>query len=107
MSSNKLEQVGLTKRSELLGNNIYNGFDQNNSYSVNHTRALSDEETPDKGRGTGVFLDTQNGGNRIDREGSQTYIGSGRIQNIAQNQYNSENGYQTPDTSGNIGMVNF
>lgn len=107
MASNKLEEVGLNKRNELLGSNIYNNSDYSNNYNANHTRALSDNETPNRGRGTGVFLDTYNGGNRIDREGSNEYIGSGRIQNLAQNEYNNENGYQTPDTSGNIGMVNF
>jgi hypothetical protein len=48
-------------------------------YSVTNTRALSDSTTPVYGKGTGLFLDTDNGGGEYDINGNQTnFPGSGR-----------------------------
>lgn len=105
MPSNKLELVGLSRRAEIIPFNTYNNTDESKKYGVTHTRAKSDTETPDYGRGTGLFLDTYNGGNNIDINGNPSLIGSGRKQNLALNLYNQDNGYKTPDTSANIGMV--
>ena len=49
-------------------------------YSVTNTRALSDSITPVYGKGTGIFLDTANGGGSYDINGNQTnFPGSGRV----------------------------
>lgn len=107
MPSNQLEQAAIAARNTLLPINTYNNSDDSNSYSSTHTRALSDEETPVAGKGTGVFLDTYNGGGSLDINGNPAAAGSGRLQNIAVNQYNGGATYQQPDTSGNQGQVTF
>jgi hypothetical protein len=107
MASNKLEQVALSERDALVTKNTYKGDDDSNNYSATHTRALSDQQTPVAGKGTGVFLDTYNGGGSLDINGSPDAAGSGRIQNKAFNQYNENNEYTKPDTSGNAGQVQF
>ena len=49
-------------------------------YDVKNTRALSDIATPVYGKGTGIFLDTSNGGGSYDINGNQTkFPGSGRV----------------------------
>jgi hypothetical protein len=107
MSSNKLEQAAIAARNTLLPTNTYNNADGSNNYTATHTRALSDSETPVAGKGTGVFLDTYNGGGSLDINGNPAAAGSGRIQNVAVNQYNGGNTYQHPDTSGNVGQFSF
>jgi len=107
MSSNKLEQAAIAARNTLIPINTYNSADDSNNYSSTHTRALSDSQTPVAGKGTGVFLDTYNGGGSLDINGSPQAAGSGRLQNVAVNQYNGINTYQHPDTSGNQGQVTF
>lgn len=105
-NQSQLEIVAIQQRATLLPNNYYNSETSNN-YSVTHTRAKSDNLTPIQGKGTGIYMDTYNGGGSIDVYGSSTLIGSGRIGNITFNQYNSNSGYQTPNTSGNIGQISF
>lgn len=100
----KLERIGIEQRENLVARSIYNTSD---SYSVTHTRAISDDETPIPGKGTGLFLDTENGGGSYDINGVPGSIMSGRTSNLSQNIYNKESGYQTPDTSGNIGQITF
>lgn len=107
MASNKLEQAAIAARDALIPINTYKGDDDSNKYSSTHTRAVSDQETPVYGKGTGVFLDTYNGGGSMDINGSPSAAGSGRIQNIATNEYNQNNQYQHPDTSGNEGQFTF
>lgn len=107
MSSNKLEQAAIAARGALLPTNTYNNAADSNNYSATHTRALSDSETPVAGKGTGVFLDTYNGGGSLDINGNPAAAGSGRIKNVAVNQYNGNNTYQHPDTSGNVGQFSF
>lgn len=102
----KLELVAIQQRATLLPSNVYNSESSNN-YGVNHTRAKSDSLTPVQGKGTGVYMDTYNGGGSIDVYGSSLYIGSGRIGNITFNQYNTNAGYTTPDTSANVGQITF
>jgi hypothetical protein len=105
--SNKLEQAAIAARNATLPINTYNDDSAGNEYSATHTRALSDENTPVAGKGTGVFLDTYNGGGSLDVNGSPQAAGSGRIQNVATNQFNNLNTYQKPDTTGNQGQVVF
>jgi hypothetical protein len=101
----KLEQIAIQKRKELLSKNVFNNEDDSNNYTAKHTRALSDQETPTHGKGTGVFLDTYNGGSDVDINGTPSIPGSGRVSNLAKNKFNSENEYKTPDTSKNDGQV--
>jgi hypothetical protein len=105
MPSNQLEQAAIAARNALLPTNTYNNDSQANEYSSTHTRALSDQQTPVAGKGTGVFLDTYNGGGSLDVNGNPNAAGSGRIQNVGFNQYNQINEYEHPNTSGNIGQV--
>lgn len=107
MPSNKLEQAAIAARDNNLGFNTYKGDTDSNNYSATHTRALSDQQTPVAGKGTGVFLDTYNGGGSLDINGSPDAAGSGRIQNKAFNQYNENQQYEHPDTSGNVGQFSF
>ena len=103
--SNELEKIALSQRASLIPLNTYNSSDDSQEYGATHTRALSDTVTPVAGKGTGVFLDTYNGGGDYDINGNPAIVGSGRIQNIVLNQYDALNGYKTPDMSGNIGQV--
>ena len=105
MASNKLEEAAIAARQQLLTNNEFNNFDINNNYSSMHTRAKSDDITPVQGKGTGVPFDSANGGGYYDIYGHPNAAGSGRIGNTIINQFNGENGYKTPDTSGNVGQV--
>ena len=93
----KLEEAAILVRKQLIAKNEYNGADNSNGYSANHPNAKSDGD--DKGRGTGVYLDTYNGGTETDIN-ERTTLG-------ARNQYNKDKGYETPDTNSNSGQVTF
>jgi hypothetical protein len=109
MSSNKLEQAAIAARTTLIAINNYDNVADANNYTATHTKALSDTQTPVKGKGTGVYLDTYNGGGSIDVYGNPTYGGSGRLAAYANNTstwgYGPTSYYTTPDTSGNVGQV--
>lgn len=109
--SNRLEQAAIAARNSLITFNNYNSADDANKYSATHTRAISDETTPIQGKGTGVFLDTYNGGGSFDIFGVPSQGGSGRLAAIANNGatwgYTPNSYYTTPDTSGNVGQVTF
>jgi hypothetical protein len=109
--SNKLEEAAVNTRSTLIAINNYNSADDANNYGATHTRALSDETTPIYGKGTGVFLDTYNGGGSLDVYGVPSQGGSGRLAAIANNGstwgYTPDSYYTIPDTSGNVGQVTF
>ena len=105
MASNKLEEAAIAARNATLPINTYNDDSTGNEYSSTHTRALSDENTPVAGKGTGVFLDTNNGGGSMDVNGNPAAAGSGRLQNVATNEFNAIDTYQHPDTSGNGGQI--
>lgn len=103
--SNKLEEAAIAARAALIPINIYNDADASNNYTATHTRAKSDDLTPVHGKGTGVNFDSYNGGGYNDIYGTPNVAGSGRIANVAVNEYNDNNRYTTPDTSGNVGQV--
>tara|TARA_R110000772_G_scaffold267377_2_gene391239 strand:+ start:193 stop:525 length:333 start_codon:yes stop_codon:yes gene_type:complete len=109
--SNKLETAATAARNGLIAINNYNGADDANNYTATHTRALSDQLTPINGKGTGIFLDTYNGGSDLDINGNPTYAGSGRLSAIAYNAskwgYSPDSYYSHPDTSANTGQVAF
>ena len=104
MAQSKLEEIAIEIRDRLKARNIYNDIDANN-YSATHTRALSDSKTPVTGKGTGVFLDTFNGGGDLDINGAPNSAGSGRKQNLLKNEFNPQRPYDHPDTNGNVGQV--
>jgi hypothetical protein len=102
-----LEKIAIQVRDGLVVRNTYNSVDDSNNYGETHTRALSDQQTPVAGKGTGVFLDTYNGGGDYDINGHPNKPGSGRIKNKAFNEYNEDKVYEHPDTTLNQGQVNF
>ena len=104
MPQSKLELIAIAQRNTLIPMNTYN-VDSTQNYKATHTRALSDDLTPENGKGTGQLLDTANGGSSTDIYGAAGISGSGRLASIATNQYNANNGYTAPDTSGNVGQV--
>lgn len=103
MASNKLEEAALQQRASLIPLNTYNDSDASQKYNVGHSNAMSDGDL--KGKGTGIHLDTYNGGGDFDINGNPNIVGSGRLQNLVINEYNAANGYDHPDTSGNVGQV--
>lgn len=109
--SNRLEQAAIAARNTLIAINGYDNVADANNYTATHTRALSDQQTPVYGKGTGVFLDTYNGGGSLDVYGNSVYGGSGRIAAFANNSstwgYGPSTYYTIPDTSANIGQVTF
>lgn len=105
MAQNKLEEAALAARNQLIARNVYNDADATQNYTATHTRAKSDELTPVNGKGTGVNFDSYNGGSSVDIFGNPNFAGSGRIANLATNEYDDDNRYTTPDTSGNVGQV--
>lgn len=99
----KLELIGIEARANHRIKNTFTGLNDEEKYSTTHTRALSDEETPEHGKGTGAYLDTANGGSHTDINGSAGMSGSGRKGNTRFNNYNRENEYQKPTTLGGLG----
>lgn len=77
----KLEIAAINARQSLLVNNIYQeGIQAGTEYSATHTRAISDQITPEYGKGTGNFLDINNynAGSKWDIYGRT--LGTGRKQ---------------------------
>ena len=103
MASNKLEEAAIKQRAALIPQNTYNGSDVSQEYTASHNNTKSDGDL--KGKGTGIHLDTYNGGGDFDINGNPSIVGSGRIQNLVINKFNAENSYEHPDTSGNVGQV--
>ena len=102
---NKLEEIAIEARKQLLTKNTFNDDAKSNNYSATHTNALSDEATPANGKGTGISFDTANGGSHHDIYGVAHAAGSGRLGNVIKNQYAQDKPYEHPDTSENIGQV--
>lgn len=100
MAQSKLEEIGIRERKDLLPFNFYQTV--NNEYSSTHKNARSDGDN--KGKGTGLYLDTFNGGSDADINGSPNYPGSGRNGQLSFNEFNVSNPYKAPDTTGNIGQ---
>ena len=94
MAKSKFEELGDEFRRDNLIKNTYQK-DESKQYSGTHPNATSDGDN--KGKGTGNFLDTYNGGSDIDINGNPTEPGTGRINNITKNEYNQDNQYTTPD----------
>lgn len=101
----KLEEIAIEARKTLITKNTFNDSSLEQNYSATHTNAMSDEQTPKHGKGTGTAFDTANGGSSDDINGVAGAAGSGRVANVLKNQYSDGNGYQTPDMTGNVGQV--
>ena len=99
-----LERLGIDARETNIVKNEYQE-DDSKQYNDRHTKALSDDKTPRNGRGTGVYLDTYNGGTIDDIEGTPSIPGSGRKKNLAINKFDKENPYKNPNTGRNRGQV--
>ena len=96
--ASKLEELGSEFRKKNIVKNTYQNA-QGNEYGSKHPNAQSDGDS--KGKGTGNFLDTYNGGSTLDELGSPEDPGSGRIANIAKNQFSAEKPYRLPETNDN------
>ena len=98
----KLGKLAALARKKNITKNDFNGEADANNYTATHTKALSDRETPVKGKGTGVYLDTYNGGGDMDINGNPVYAGSGRNAAMANNTstwgYGPDSPYTAPDT---------
>lgn len=90
MAKSKLEQVADEERKKLIIKNTYTGTNTNDMYSSTHTRAMSDDLTPEYGKGTGQSFDTKEGGSSTDIKA--------RKENLRFNNYNREKTYQKPGT---------
>lgn len=99
----KLELIGIEARNAAIIKNTYNGSSESSQYSATHSRAMSDEETPLHGKGTGKSLDTANGGSSVDINGDPSILGSGRKGNLKFNTYSKENPYHKPGMGGDFG----
>tara|TARA_R110000868_G_scaffold19400_7_gene83593 strand:+ start:5067 stop:5414 length:348 start_codon:yes stop_codon:yes gene_type:complete len=98
----KLGMLAAIARKSNIVKNGFNGESDANNYSATHTKAMSDQETPIQGKGTGIYLDTYNGGGDMDINGNPMYAGSGRLAAIANNTskwgYGPSSPYTAPDT---------
>jgi hypothetical protein len=84
--ANTLSAIADKIRKDLVVKNDYQL--SKNEYGVTNPDAISDGDG--KGRGTGVFLDIQNGGTSTDQVA--------KVDNIKLNKYSSKNPYNTPST---------
>ena len=84
--SNNLSTIADKIRKDLVVRNDYKP--SKNEYGVTNPDAISDGD--DKGKGTGIFLDSANGGSRQDQ--------IERKEDIKINKYNSSKPYQFPST---------
>jgi hypothetical protein len=103
MAQSELEKLAIIERNKILAANIYNNDTAANNYGATHSRALSDNLTPEHGRepvgGNGDI------GTSTDIYGNPTIPGSGRVNNLVNNQYNTTKPYTAPDESLNKGQV--
>lgn len=92
----RLEEIANEQRKLLVMKNTFNSNSKRSEYSSTNTNALSDDETPENGMGTGKYMDFENGGNSYDK--------NARAESLRLNEYKDGKGYDTPDTSsiGNI-----
>ncbi len=104
------------KNPEITGN-------VNDKYTINHTNALADNETPYNGKGTGdgvslgmyAAIENYKGGSTEDINGTTSQAGSGRNQQIQLNAGTWGYGpdivagsrYVSPNTTKNSGQVTF
>jgi len=115
-----MEYAAILQRNTLIPTNRYNNYASANQYSPVHTRAITDNQTPNAGRGTGVFLDIDNYGAGLDwdklgnpQPGSIVGAGAGRAPSLTMNNATWGMGpaglgmtnYTPPNTALNVGQV--
>jgi hypothetical protein len=106
----RLEEIGKEQRNKLFPRNVYNSSGDAKKYSSIHPNALAHDHGSDdprdlKGKGTGVYLDTnpdsQTGaGGYGDIFGSDFDISSGRINNLKINKFSPDKPYTPPVVGG-------
>ena len=97
-------------RNKLLANNVYNDTEDANNYNASNSRAISDQQTPIHGKGTGAGTiegAVLSGGGDEDINGNVNVPGSGRIKLMATNTFNPTNNYMDtfPGVSPTSGIV--
>lgn len=115
-----LEYAAIIQRNTLIPINTYKNDTPANQYSLTHTRAITDTQTPNAGRGTARFLDIENYGAGLDwdklgnpQPGSIVGAGIGRSPSLSMNYATWDMGpnglgmqnYSNPNTSLNVGQV--
>jgi hypothetical protein len=100
--ASKLEELGNQYRKDNIIKNTYQNSG-GNEYGAKHKNALADGDN--KGKGTGVFMDTGSGGGLEDQVGASNSPGSGRIANLIKNKYSADKPYSHPDTGENTDQV--
>lgn len=93
-SCSRLEEIALKAREDLIIKNNYNDV---NYYSSTHPNATvlggsADDPNNNKGKGTGVFLDTSSGGSHVDVYGIPSLGLYGRSA-IEENAYSDQKKY--------------
>jgi hypothetical protein len=115
-----MEYAAIIQRNTLIPINTYKNDVAANQYSLVHTRAITDTQTPNAGRGTGRFLDIDDYGAGLDWDrlgnpnpGSIVGAGIGRSPSMTLNSstwgmgpvgLNMTN-YTQPNTALNVGQV--
>lgn len=114
-----MEYAAIIQRGVLIPRNLYQ-VGGPTQYSLTHTRAITDNQTVNAGRGTGAFLDIENYGAGLgwDRTGnpnpgSIVGAGIGRSPSITLNNATWDMGpsglgmqnYNAPDMTRNVGQV--
>lgn len=93
----RLDEIAQERRRALTITNVYSNT-TGNIYGVTHpnaTQAVGDRD-PDniRGKGTGQFLDTNNGGSSLDINGTPDFPNSGRVGTLFLNYYNRTRPYE-------------
>jgi hypothetical protein len=95
-SCDELTRYAEEYRRRLIIENGYNNT-PGNVYGVNHPNATlavgANDPNNLRGRGTGVYLDTSNGGTSVDINGLPDYPNTGRIGTLFLNRFTPTNPY--------------
>ena len=96
-SCSRLEEIAEKARLGLISQNVYQN-ENNKRYGVTHPNATQetggiDDRTNAKGKGTGEYMDTTNGGGDADINGRADVAGSGRKRLLQNNKYSKDNPY--------------
>jgi hypothetical protein len=96
-SCDRLGDIASKAREQLILQNVYQDLSgkRYNSTHPNATQAQGgiDDRLNAKGKGTGEYLDTSNGGGSIDINGRPELGGGGRLDALTKNIYTKDNPY--------------
>lgn len=95
-SCSRLEKIANEARIKLITQNIYQD-EESKRYDARHPNATQkqggyDDRRNNKGKGTGKYLDTSNGGGYTDING-RSDVGGGRIATLQKNKYTPDKPY--------------